>query len=90
MPLLGAMWGGGCANWRLEQKLPLLGAIARCHVGGVGVHVGGLNNTCRCWVPLLGAMWGGGCASWRLEQKLPLLGAIARCHVGGWVCKLVA
>ena len=56
----------------------------------MGVQVGGLNKTCRCWAPLLGAMWGGGCASWRLEQKLPLLGAIARCHVGGWVCKLAA
>ena len=60
----------------------------------MGVQVGGLNKSCRCWVPLLGAIagchWIGchgrchsiGCHVVRCHGKVPLLGAMGcRCWV---------
>ena len=57
--------------------VPLLGAIARCHVvrchgkvpllGAIGwVRTLADWTWCRCWVPLLGAMW------LRCDGKVPL------------------
>ena len=54
-------------------KVPLLGAIAGCHIAGcqwIGCHWIGCHGT----VPLVGAI--AGC-----HGKVPLPGAVAGCHV---------
>ena len=63
--------------------MPSLGAIAGLPlgIGGVGVHVGGLDVVavagCHCWVPLLG-IGRVGCTRWRIGR-----GAVAGCHCWG-------